>query len=333
MAAIAAGSVPLEAKAENLNPVRTIPFMPQISVILCAHNPRPDFLQRTLNALRQQTLPASEWELLLVDNASKEPLATRFDLSWHPAARHVREEELGLTAARLRGIKESTGSLLVFVDDDNLLAADYLAAAQQITRTLPVMKVFGGNVTGEFETAPETWMQPYLPLLALRELKRDHWSNDPMRLGFYPCGAGICVDRAVAEVYFEKLKQDPRRKQLGRRGAELTSGEDDDICFTAGSLGHGVGVFTTLSLTHLIPSGRLTEAYLLRLVEGVTYSGYVLACLWQRDVRPPVHSWRWRIGVWRQQQKMSEREKRFAEAKIRAEQRAWETIRVMEKSA
>ena len=303
--------------------------MPEISVILCAHNPRPKFLQRTLDALGQQTLPKDDWELLLVDNASQEPLAGKFDLSWHAHARHVREEELGLTPARLRGIKESGGKLLVFVDDDNLLDANYLEAARQITRTMPQMKVFGGNVAGEFEVPPEPWMQPYLPLLALRELKRDYWSNDPMRLGFYPCGAGICVDRTVAQAYLKTLEQDPRRSQLDRRGADLVSGGDDDICFTAGHLGLGVGMFTALTLTHLIPVGRLKEEYLLRLVEGVTYSGYVLAWLWQRDMRPPVHSLRWRIGYWRLCRKMSARERRFADAKVRAEQKAWKTIGAM----
>ena len=37
---------------------------------------------------------------------SKEDLAERFDLSWHPHAHQIREHELGLTPARLRGIGE-----------------------------------------------------------------------------------------------------------------------------------------------------------------------------------------------------------------------------------
>src|SRR6266481_7107559 len=98
----------------------------RVSVIICAHNPRPDYLGRALEALKGQTLSKDQWELLLVDNASKENLAERFDLSWHPHARHIREDELGLTPARLRGITESIGKLLVFVDDDNVLSLDYL---------------------------------------------------------------------------------------------------------------------------------------------------------------------------------------------------------------
>ncbi|MGA2852681.1 MAG: glycosyltransferase, partial [Verrucomicrobiota bacterium] len=54
--------------------------MLEISIIICTHNPREDYLRRVLEALRAQTLPARDWELLLVDNASEKPLASRFDL-------------------------------------------------------------------------------------------------------------------------------------------------------------------------------------------------------------------------------------------------------------
>ena len=108
-----------------------------VSVIICSHNPREDYLRRVLDALKAQTLPIKDWELLLVDNASKEPMAGRFDLSWHPNARHLREEKTGLTHARLCGIAEAKAGLLVFVDDDNVLRADYLQAALKISKEWP----------------------------------------------------------------------------------------------------------------------------------------------------------------------------------------------------
>jgi glycosyltransferase involved in cell wall biosynthesis len=103
------------------------------SVILCTHNPGPEYLGRVLASLRGQTLPAKEWELLLIDNASKQTLMEAVDISWHPRGRYIREDELGLTAARLRGIQESSGGLLIFVDDDNVLAPDYLDRAKAIS--------------------------------------------------------------------------------------------------------------------------------------------------------------------------------------------------------
>src|SRR5215472_13106955 len=103
--------------------------MPDVSVVICTHNPREDYLKRVLEALQVQTLPIEQWELLLVDNASKESLDGKWDLTWHPKARCIRENQLGLTPARLRGIREAHADVLVFVDDDNLLASDYLEQA------------------------------------------------------------------------------------------------------------------------------------------------------------------------------------------------------------
>src|SRR5207247_815678 len=104
----------------------------QTSVIICTHNPRSEYLRRAFEALKTQTLPLLDWELLVIDNASREKLSDTWDLSWHPNARHFRENELGLTPAHLRGIKEARGNTLVFVDDDNLLAPNFLEQVQGI---------------------------------------------------------------------------------------------------------------------------------------------------------------------------------------------------------
>src|SRR6478609_2964309 len=98
-----------------------------LTVVICTHNPKPTLLARTLDALRAQTLSTDNWELIVIDNASDSPLGSSLSLNWHPHARMVQEPELGLTPSCVRGIKEAIGDLLVLVDDDNLLASDYLA--------------------------------------------------------------------------------------------------------------------------------------------------------------------------------------------------------------
>src|SRR6186713_996026 len=97
-----------------------------LSVLIPTFNPAMEPLTRVVAALRVQTLPTTEWELIVVDNASRELLAPRLDLSWHPAARIVREDRRGLTLARLAGFAEACGSIAILVDDDNVLEPDYL---------------------------------------------------------------------------------------------------------------------------------------------------------------------------------------------------------------
>src|SRR6266702_777295 len=72
----------------------------ELSVIICTHNPRQEYLRRVLDALRNQSLSKDHWELLLVDNASEMCLSGECDLSWHPNGRHRLEGELGLASAR-----------------------------------------------------------------------------------------------------------------------------------------------------------------------------------------------------------------------------------------
>src|SRR6266699_124337 len=126
-------------------------IMKSISVILCTHNPRIDYLTRTLQALRNQTILSNSWELLVIDNASDPPVNTMCDLSWHPNARFVDEKELGMNPTRLAGIREAVGQTIVFVDDDNLLSPDYLSRVLEIANRWPVLGAWGGSNVGEFE--------------------------------------------------------------------------------------------------------------------------------------------------------------------------------------
>ena len=259
-----------------------------ISVIICTHNPRSDYLTRVLAALRQQTLPTDRWELLVIDNASKEPVVDRFDVSWHPHGRHVREDELGLTPARLRGIAEAHGEILVFVDDDNLLDADFLEQAMRISKEYPFLGAWGGNIRPEFETEPPEWTKPYWPMLAIVSIEKDIWSNLTETLITSPCGAGMCVRKTVADTYQKSCSLAKNRLDLDRKGKSLMSCGDSDLALTACDLGLGMGRFTRLNLTHIIPASRLTLDYLGRLAEDMTYSHGVLQAFRRlKRVHPP----------------------------------------------
>lgn len=247
-----------------------------ISVITCSHNPRPDYLAQVLDSLKGQTLDRTRWEFLLIDNASTEPLEPRIDLSWHPNARHVKEKQLGLTHARLRGIRESTGDVLLFVDDDNVLDADFLEHAQKVGQEWPRLGVWGGQSRPGFEAPPPEWTREYWSRLVIREFDSDRWSNQQSHADSMPCGAGMCVRRSVAGYYLDLHESGKRNIVMDRSGNSLMSGGDSDMAMCACDVGLGMGLFTSLKLTHLISADRLTEDYLVRLVEGLAYSGVVL---------------------------------------------------------
>ncbi len=288
---------------------------PALSVIICAHNPRIEYFDQVLKALRAQTLPMEKWELLTIDNASSQPLCEQVDLNWHPQARHICEGRLGLTPARLCGIQAAQADILVFVDDDNVLDSDYLEIALQIGNKWPMLGAWGGQAVAEFEEQPPAWTQPFWCKLAIREFDRDKWSNLIHQDETTPYGAGLCVRKTIAQKYAELIQTDPNRTKLGRTGELLVACEDIDLAYTACDLGFGTGLFSALKLTHLIPLNRLKEEYLLKLIEGLTYSVAVLESF--RGKTPPEYSWRAKLLNYFRYWFLDSRSRRFKDAHFR----------------
>jgi len=258
-----------------------------ISVVIPTHNPREDYLARVLDALRQQTLPREQWEVVVVDNNSTKPLSlttgpldngttgaktAEIDLSWHKNARIVREEAVGLTNARLRGFAETAGEVIVLVDDDNLLAPDYLEQVVRIAREFPFLGTWSGNVTLELDPEAPEPPRELRYLLCERIVEQDLWSNDPSHFRATPWGAGECIRREVAQSYAKKVENDPRRRQLDLQGGQLVYGGDTDIVYAGLERGWGMGVFGGLKVKHLTPPSRCRDEYFLRRYEGKAFS-------------------------------------------------------------
>jgi glycosyltransferase involved in cell wall biosynthesis len=262
----------------------------EISVVICSHNPRPAYLRRVLDSLRAQTLAREIWELLLVDNASPVPLESAWDLSWHPHARHLRETVLGVAIARRTGMRSASADLIVFVDDDNVLAADYLKEALRIKGERPEIGAWGsGSIIPEFESSPSKYVQKLVPYLALRDVTAPRWGNVLPCVDMTPWGAGMCVRATVATAYREYCKT-TAIQLVSRHGRQvLMSGEDVEICYVACSLGFGVGVFPSLKMIHLISHERISVDYLLRVFEGTLTSNWIIAYKW-RGIGPLNHS-------------------------------------------
>jgi glycosyltransferase involved in cell wall biosynthesis len=217
----------------------------------------------------------------VVDNASLQPVADVTDISWHPHGRHVLEPELGLASARRRGIHESLGRLLIFVDDDNVLAPDYLSEALRIERDCHFLGAWGsGSIAPEFEVEPGDHLQSLLPWLALRHIEQPVWSNTISCDEATPIGAGLCVRRHIGDAYLEFCRTTSIQIS-GRKGASLDGHEDFEICYLACKAGLGMGIFPELNMLHLIAKERVTDEHFVKLVEGLTLSKLVLAYKWR----------------------------------------------------
>ncbi|MBK8284616.1 MAG: glycosyltransferase family 2 protein [Ahniella sp.] len=252
--------------------------MPEISVVICAHNPERTRLKRVLEALSAQDLSHHRFEVLLIDNGS-EPTLTKNDLNDLPSLpiKIVPEPRLGLTHARATGFREARGSITVLVDDDNELAFNYLSETRAFLEQRPDIGVIGGPCIPEFDGPIPSWAQEFLPLLALRDLGKEpliHSGEHGLSHGypsFSPIGAGMAIRTSLAQHWASNRALD-ENGLIDRCGSALSSAGDNDIVFSCLRQYAGVAYLPTLRVTHLLSVSRLDPFYLAKLNEGIQRS-------------------------------------------------------------
>lgn len=105
-----------------------------ISVVICTYN-RSYLLKRALSSLSKQTLNLEHFEVVVVDDGSRDETAKLCDMmrSELPNLRYTSTgNNVGVAGARNIGVKVSSGNYILFTDDDCIAAknwVEYLSAA------------------------------------------------------------------------------------------------------------------------------------------------------------------------------------------------------------
>ena len=284
----------------------------KVTVIIPTHNPRRDILEQTLAALRKQTLKFEDWELLVIDNCSVPPLPAEIT-DWHPHGRVMREETLGLTAARIKGTSQAQGEILVWCDDDNLLAPNYLSVVLSVFRAETNLGAAGGKSLPVYEVDPPEWYSTDLAPIGCRDLGNQRidaeWTDKVPRTypACAPIGAGMAIRSKAMMIWQAAAAKDQMRFNLGRTGTALTSGEDNDINLTLLAAGWILAYLPELQLTHVIPAGRLSLDYQKRIARATFYDFVRVLALHGITPWPPVPRWAtpflkmrawWRLSAW-----------------------------------
>jgi glycosyltransferase involved in cell wall biosynthesis len=251
----------------------------QLTVAICTYNPDRGTMIRALDAIAEQLGDIPSAEVIVVDNNSSPPLVERGYLSDYPV-RLLREPRPGLTAAREAAIRTAAGEVIVFVDDDNILAEDYLSTVVEAFSNDPILGSLGGRIVPEYNTQPPAWFGEFERQLAIRRYPPELHveTTAPPFSEYFPVGAGLAVIRDLALEYLEDCAVTSRIE--GRQGTALSSGEDLDLGLFALSRGYKLAVTGALSLTHVIPDGRVHSEYLERLADGNVKSSLELERKW-----------------------------------------------------
>jgi succinoglycan biosynthesis protein ExoM len=234
----------------------------EITVCICTYK-RPELLERLLYALAiQRTDNRFMFTCAIVDNdasGSALPVVEKLRSTFPVAVRFAVEPARNFATARNRALSLVEGTLLAFIDDDEVPREDWLL---QLWRTLHQYRVDAvlGPVRPYFESSPPTW------IVKSRICERPshvtgtklHWKET--RTGNVLLRAdvltkdGICFDSAFA-----------------------TGGEDVDFFKRAAQAGKTFVWCEEAPAYELVPEVRLRRSYHLKraLLQGELSSKYV----------------------------------------------------------
>ncbi len=133
------------------------------SVIIPTYN-NAVVLQKSLQTWGKQTLKTSEFEVIVVDNNSKDNTATvvRSIEAKYPNIHYTFESKQGATHARHCGARMAKGNWLVFADDDGLFNPTCLQAIEEAYTIYPEASAVSCKIEVLWDKAAPAWVEPYL---------------------------------------------------------------------------------------------------------------------------------------------------------------------------
>jgi glycosyltransferase involved in cell wall biosynthesis len=233
-----------------------------ISAIICTHN-RAAYLAAAIDSLLAQDLTErglGEFEVIVIDNASTDDSRAIAEARLgDPRFKYIYEPQLGLSHARNRGVIESRGAILAYLDDDAVASAHWLSTLVEAYRADETLAIAGGRVT----------------LLWPEQIQPPAWVSDAMLscLGHYDLGPNeITIENPSLTP--RGLNYSLRRSfldsvggfdlQLGRVGKKLLSNEELYMTEAALKRGLRVAYLPHALVAHNVAPERLNRSWFLR---------------------------------------------------------------------
>lgn len=114
--------------------------MPLFSVIIPLYNKAP-YVRKTIESVIEQTY--KEWELVVVDDGSIDGSGDIVKAIHDNRIRLVRQDNAGVSAARNRGVAESTAPYICFLDADDWWEPTFLEEMARVIERHPNAGIYG----------------------------------------------------------------------------------------------------------------------------------------------------------------------------------------------
>jgi glycosyltransferase involved in cell wall biosynthesis len=269
-----------------------------IDIVICTYNRARQLDAVLANLERQSCSDQITWRVLVVDNASTDATPDVVDARRSngslPGLHRIFEPVQGLTAARLRGVQETTAPWIAFVDDDNFLAPTWLEAIGRAIRKHSDAGGFGGQVVLDWESPPPRYLKEFGFCFAEQNCGDRDCVVDSL------AGAGMVLRRsALVECGWldGPLVAD-------RVGTKLVSGGDVEMAQRVRAAGYRLWFVQEAILRHRIPASRTSRRYLFRINRELGASSALIGVLtwagdwnsWRRMARDRRRHW-YRLAV------------------------------------
>jgi len=181
------------------------------SIIVPTHD-RPQLLQLCLSAIARLNYPAEQFEVIIVDDGSKQasdPIISRFNtrLNLHL----LKQSNAGPASARNLGAEHATGDYFAFTDDDCMPTRDWLWRLAESLRNKPDVAVCGKTLNFDDQNAFSIADQLISDYLV------SHYNRDPEN-ALFALGNNLAISR---EHYHG----------LEGFNADFVTGEDREFCY------------------------------------------------------------------------------------------------------
>ncbi|MFB8791695.1 MAG: hormogonium polysaccharide biosynthesis glycosyltransferase HpsE [Potamolinea sp.] len=246
----------------------------------------PEVLDRLLICCQDTKQPFS-WEILVIDNNSTDNTAKvvqAYQAKWprqYPLKYYI-ELQQGAAFARHRAFVEASGTLIGFLDDDNIPAIDWVKAAYEFAQEHPKAGAYGSQIYGVFEATPPENFQRIAPFLAITQRGSEPLRYEPQKK-VLPPSAGLIVRK---QAWLESV---PSKLILtGRTTKSMVTSEDLEMLSYIQAKGWEIWYNPAMQIEHKIPRWRLEREYLIPFFRGIGLSRYVTRMLsvkpWQRPI-------------------------------------------------
>jgi glycosyltransferase involved in cell wall biosynthesis len=238
---------------------------PNLIVAICTYN-RADRLPALIGALRKEPCPVP-FRLLVIDNNSHDHTQDILQaLAEEPGAplRFVTEREQGISSARNRAIGEAMGAdYLVYIDDDELPVAGFLAAAYE---GLQKAACVGGRIAVDLPQPRPKWLEDNL-MGFLGEL--DHGPEPfDVRDETTPLWSGNIGYRMEVFRNEPSLRFDAR---YSRKGEGIGGGEDGIMFREFLERGIPLRYCPGMAVRHVVEPSKIQRSYFIKLHYGAGF--------------------------------------------------------------